>query len=152
MSVLEESNKHFCFSPFWTSPIPTPRPTALQLNCIRCLLVFLVNIQVYQNFFPQENRREYEKRVASIVEQSWYNLMILENLTNKFQSLSGWSFLKRVKVRRWRVNPRQTEARKRLSRANTMSTQSSSSLVMLMSGFCRPGTITMSIVKNLSLE
>ena len=50
------------------------------------------------------------------------------------------------------MNLRQTEARKQLSRANTMSIQSSSSLVMPMSGFCRPGTITMSIVKNLSLE
>ena len=53
----------------------------------------------------QENRREYEKRVASIVEQSWY-IIINYYWLNPFE---GWCFLKRVKARRWRGNPQQTE-------------------------------------------
>ena len=56
----------------------------------------------------QENRREYEKRVASIVEQSWYIIIIIIGwmIQNPFE---GWCFLKRVKARRWRGNPQQTE-------------------------------------------
>merc|ERR1711951_196102 len=60
-------------SHFWTSPIPIPQPTVLQLNCIR--------------------------KIGGNMKSGWLQLW----------NRAGWSFLKRVKVRRWRVNLRQTE-------------------------------------------
>ena len=72
----------------------------------------LTFIYFNQNYF-QENRREYEKRVASIVEQSWYfsySFVAWKLVPNQRQSYLGWCFLKRVKERRLRVNLQQTEA------------------------------------------